>query len=450
MIIAKGEMVMPNTDIILSCKDFGYFDLVVVGGGCTGVFAAVRAARKGLRVAIVEKTNCFGGVATNGLVNVWHSLYDMDRKEQIIGGLTHEVVQILLRQGYATLSKADSNHITFDPNALKWILDCLVTENKITVFFHTFYNALTHKNGNIDGIVVGNKDGVGRISAAFYIDATGDGDLCRDAGIESYTESAIQPPTPGCFMRKKVTGNLGRLIALHGSEFGLEDDWGWGGDIPGLEDIQFRADFHVFGKMCNIATELTEAEIEGRRKIYALCELLKKYDDPKQAVVALPSQIGIRETAHFVTQFRACEMDLLLGKSYEDTVMRGTYRIDIHHHNDNGITFKYLDGRKKTFYGKANDVVVSNWMEELGIEQAPAPYYQIPFRILVQEKIGNLIPVGRMLNADRGAFGALRVMVNLNQLGEAAGTAAYLALQEQRPIWEICGKTVQKELGGFS
>ena len=54
-----------------------------------------------------------------------------------------------------------------------------------------------------------------------------------------------------------------------------------------------------------------------------------------------------------------------------------------------------------------------------------------------------------MPNADRGAVGALRVMVNLNQLGEAAGIAAYVSLNEQKRIQEICGKTVQKELVGF-
>ena len=440
---------MGNTNITLSCKDFGYFDVVVVGGGCTGVFAAVRAARKGLKVAIIEKSNCFGGVATTGLVNIWHSLYDMERKEQVIGGLTHEVVQTLLQGGYATVSPTESNHITFDPNALKWVLDTLVTEHKITVFFHTFYNTLIPQDGKIESIIVGNKDGLGRIWAGFFIDATGDGDLCRDMGLESYTDGALQPPTPGCFMRKPVSGNLGELIGSHGAEFGLADDWGWGGPVPGVDDIQFRADFHVFGKNCGNAADLTAAEIEGRRKIYGLCRMLQKYDDPGQAVVALPGQIGIRETVHYKTQFQANELDLLLGKGYEDTVMRGTYRIDIHHHDDNGITFKYLDGRKKTFYGKANAVVESNWMEELGVQQAPAPYYQVPFRILVQEQVSNLIPVGRMLNADRGAFGALRVMVNLNQLGEAAGTAAYLALQAQKPIWEICGKRVRAELGGF-
>lgn len=53
-------------------------DICVVGGSCTGVFAAVRAARLGATVAVVEKQNGFGGVATSSLVNIWHSLYDTE------------------------------------------------------------------------------------------------------------------------------------------------------------------------------------------------------------------------------------------------------------------------------------------------------------------------------------------------------------------------------------
>lgn len=436
---------MNSCNITLFCKEIGQFDLVVVGGGCTGVFAAVRAARLGLKVAIVEKNNCFGGVATNGLVNVWHTLFDTDGKEQIIAGLTDEVEQMLFRNGYAEQFNSKTVGVCFDPNAMKYILDKLVVENKIKIFFHTFYNCLIIKDNRIQQIIVSNKDGLGTIHADFFIDATGDGDLCRDVGVKSYVSSAVQPPSPGCFLNGKVN-NMYELIINHGAEFGLEDDWGWGGRIPGLEGIFFRADFHVFGKMCNRADDLTEAEIEGRRKIYALAALLKKYEDPNLAVVALCAHIGIRETVHFETRFRANEIDLLLGTSYEDTVMRGTYRVDIHHQHDNGITFKYLNGEVETFYGKSNKTVHGNWRKENGISSPHARYYQIPFEILVQDKIENLIPVGRMINADDGAFGALRVMVNLNQLGEAAGVAAYLSLNAGIPVSKVCGKKVQDVL----
>ena len=432
-------MVFCNVNI--SCKNLGCFDLVVVGGGCTGVFAAVRAARLGLKVAIIEKSNCFGGVATNSLVNVWHTLYDVDGKEQIIAGLTDEVEQQLFQNGNAIRIKTKSVGIRFDPNALKPVLDNFVKEQNIKIFFHTFYNSLILEDNRIQKIIISNKDGMGIIESAFFIDATGDGDLCRDAGLNSYAAAAVQPPSSCCFMNGKLA-NLSDLIKSYGSEFGLEDDWGWGGEIPGLKDIYFRSDFHIFNKMCNKADDLTESEIEGRRKLYAFISLLKKYADPDLAIVALGSQIGVRETVHFQTNFKANEMDLLLGASYEDTVMRGTYRVDIHHQNDNGITFKYLNGKVETFYGKSNKAIYGNWREENGITTPYARYYQIPFSILVQEKIENLIPVGRMINADEGSFGALRVMVNLNQLGEAAGVAAYLSVDKSVPISKVCGKEV--------
>jgi hypothetical protein len=298
----------------------------------------------------------------------------------------------------------------------------------------------------ITGILVSNKDGMGIIKAEFFVDATGDGDLCRDAGLPAYRSAAIQPPSPGCLLKGTMRNDIGQLIRAHGAEFGLEDDWGWDGFVPGIEDVNFRADFHIFGKMCSRADDLTAAEMEGRNKIYALQALLRKYDDPALSVVALSSHIGVRETVHYETRFRANEQDLLLGKAYEDTVMRGTYRVDIHHHDDNGITFKYLTGATVTYYGKSNQPIRGNWREAVGITTPYAPYYQIPFDIMVQEKIRNLIPVGRMVNADEGAFGAIRVMVNLNQLGEAAGMAAWLSLQEGKPISQIRGKTVRNHL----
>lgn len=53
------------------------------------------SSRLGLSVAIVEKHNCFGGVATAGNVNVWHSLHDTIGERQVIGGLTQEVLDRL-------------------------------------------------------------------------------------------------------------------------------------------------------------------------------------------------------------------------------------------------------------------------------------------------------------------------------------------------------------------
>ena len=74
-------------------------DICVVGGSCTGVFAALRAARLGAKVVLLEKSNRLGGVATLGLVGMWHSLFDITRSRQIIGGLTFETLERLEKTG---------------------------------------------------------------------------------------------------------------------------------------------------------------------------------------------------------------------------------------------------------------------------------------------------------------------------------------------------------------
>ena len=436
---------MENNTLCLSVKDHGYFDLVVVGGGCTGTFAAVRAARLGLKVALIEKTNCFGGVATSGLVNIWHSLFDFDGKAQIIHGLTEEVQATLLARGEAMLINSASAGISFDPNAMKRALDELVENSGVKVFLHTHYGSLILNGGSIQKIVVANKDGIGTVSGGFFIDATGDGDLCRDSGVEGYMSSALQPPTPCCLIKGSIEGKIGRLIKEHGAEFGLIDDFGWGVGVAGLDDVELRADLHIFGKNCADAQHLSQAEIEGRKKLYALDRLLKKYCDTYQGTVAVCSSLGIRETVHYKTRFKALEQELLIGKKYENTVMRGSYRVDIHD-DLGGITFRYLNGREEYIKGKYTPAIVSDWRQRVGAFGDYAKHYEVPFEILVQERVQNLIPVGRMLNADEGAFGALRVMVNLNQLGEAAGVAAYLALNKNRTIQEIDGKAVKQLL----
>lgn len=428
-------------------------DVCVLGGSCTGVFAAVRAARLGLKAVIVEKLNCLGGTATAGLVNVWHSLLDFDFNEQIIAGLTYEAEQRLISQNAAIIENNNSVGCRFNSARLSCLLDDMVAENNIKLYLHTYYSQAVTDNGKIDSVIISNKDGIGAIKADFFIDASGDGDIARDIGIEKYSYDYLQPPS-ACFYIQGNTDNcdLYSLITRHGKEFGLDDDWGWSGYIPGIDDLSFRADNHIFGVDCSSADDLTKAETEGRRKARALTDLLKKYYDNKIELASLCSSVGVRDTVHYKTRFCANQFDLLTGRQYDTTVMKGTYRIDVHHQHDNGITFMYLNGATETFYGKSGEAVKGNWRDDLSISGDYKKYYCVPFEILVQEKYANFIAVGRMINADSAAFGALRVMVNLNQLGEAAGVAAAICVDGGMPIQQVDGKKVREllNIGGSS
>lgn len=422
-------------------------DICVIGGSATGVFAAVRAARLGAKVVLIEKQNCFGGVATSGLVNIWHTYLDAKREKQIIAGLSQEITDRveLLNGGDGD---AHGSH-TFNPNELKIELDCMVNESGIKFYLHTYYAGIMCDGNKIKAIYVENKDGRGAICADFFIDATGDGDLARDLGINSYTHANIQPPSACFLMQGNVDGiNVTTMIRRYGKEFGIEEDWGWSHSVPRCGSVSMRADTHVFGLMCNDADDLTKAEIEGRRKMRALVEMLNKYGkrNEKYNILSTCSYIGIRETVHYETKYQANELSLMTGEKFDDVILNGTYGVDVHH-ADKGITFKYFDGTYHTEFADGSSVS-GNWRDEKNISSdTPIPtYYQLPFKCLVGEKYENFIAAGRMINADIGAFGALRVMVNLNQIGEAAGVGAYLCLNQNKTIQNINGVDVAKTL----
>lgn len=424
-------------------------DLCVVGGSCTGVFAAVRAARLGLRVAVIEKQNALGGVATSGLVNVWHTLYDTDWNEQVIAGLTAETLERLDRRGVLLRRRNPNSANVFNSQNLKIELDDYIREHKIQLYLHSFYAGLQTDGRRVTAVFMEGKDGRRAIRASFFIDATGDGDLARDLGVASYRSDAVQPPTACFLLQGRVDGlDLQQLFTKHGAEFGMAADWGWSVEVPGLDNITMRADNHVYGLQCDRADDLTKAEMEGRKFMRGFVELMRKYGHPGEnyALVSACSNIGVRDTVHYITRYRVCEDDLLLGRRFDDAVLNGTYRVDVHHAHDDGITFKNLDGSTETIYGKDERIVRGDWRKERGLTKPAAKYYQAPFSMLVGETHDNFLCVGRMLNADQGAFGALRVMVNLNQLGEAAGVAAYLAVQESAPIQSVSGIRVRKLL----
>src|SRR5580658_9668789 len=115
-------------------------DVCVLGGSCTGLFAAVRAARLGASVVLVEKQNCFGGMATLAMVNVWHSLLDIRYEHQIIRGLTAEVcARLEKRNAIQHFKKNESFGFTFNSEELKIELDELAKESRIKVCLHTFF-----------------------------------------------------------------------------------------------------------------------------------------------------------------------------------------------------------------------------------------------------------------------------------------------------------------------
>jgi len=410
-------------------------DLCVVGGSCTGLFAAVSAARLGARVAIIESNGFFGGSATASLVSVWHSLYDTTEERRIIAGLSQEMIERLGRRRAVHLYTPANgpSHTVLNTEELKVELDQLAAEAGIQPFLHAQFAAPVVEDGRLTAVIFEDKSGRRAVRGSHFIDATGDGDLIARAELPWYKPDHLQPPTTCAIIR-----GLGGIKQRH-PDFdlthvafdpaypqALQRGFLWSARVPGSQDDTMVAGTRLFGVDSTDADQLTSAEIEGRRQVRAICDILREnfLEDEAVPLVALPTRIGLRESRHARCLHQLTEAELLRGHRFPDAIANGTYRVDIHHMDKPGITFRYLDGREE-YSVPGRPTEVGRWPED-GAERAT--FYQIPYASLVPQGSTNVLAAGRLVDADQGAYGAVRVMVTCNQTGEAAGTAAYLAL----------------------
>ncbi len=387
-------------------------DVIVLGGSCTGVFAAVRAAQLGASVALVEKQNAFGGVATAGLVNIWHSLLDRNGQREIIGGLTRQTIDRLTAVGAYREGRLNTEELKIE-------LDRLVIDHAITPYLHTLYAKPVLQENAVQAVFIENKNGRQAIRAKVFIDATGDGDLAKDLGLPFKIRNGLQPPTT-CANIHGVPPNIGELMDRHRQEFGLAKDQGWSDFIPNTDDVRLCALTHVFDTDASDASQLTAAEIEGRRQVRAYMDIARRHGGAHHlpTLLNLASSIGVRETRSFVADYTLTEEDVLACRRFPDAIANGSYHIDVHDPKTGKFKFKEPRG----------------------------DFYQIPLSTMTNTQVHNVVMAGRMISSDRGAFGAIRVMVNLNQVGEAAGVTAFLAASKGVPVSRIEAEDVRERL----
>ena len=418
-------------------------DLCVVGGSCTGVFAAVRAARLGLKVAVVEGNGFFGGVATAGLVCIWHSTFDTQFKRQVIGGLTVETLERLRKRAAIRELRPPNAHAHYYLNTeeLKIELDELVREAGLLPYLHARFAAPVLEDGRVAAVIIEDKTGRRAIRARAFIDATGDGDLIARAGLPWRKGPAPQPSTACAIFQglealaEQNPGFSPKVVFDPCYPEALRQGFLWSARCVGGGDRTMIAGTRAHGLDCSDADQLTQAEMECRRQVRAMGDIFRKYFKGGDAValVNLAAYIGIRETRHAECLHTLTEREVLEGTRFPDAIANGSYRVDVHHHDRPGLTFRYLDGTE--------EVLEEDGRMRKGRWRSSAPadptFYQIPYRSLVPRGSLNVLVAGRLLDADPGAYGAVRVMVNCNQTGEAAGVAVYLALRQGVEVGQV-------------
>jgi hypothetical protein len=152
---------------------------------------------------------------------------------------------------------------------------------------------------------------------------------------------------------------------------------------------------------------LSTATIEGRRQAHHLTGVFRKIVPGMENcyLISTASSLGTRESRRIVGGVTLTEKDLLSHRAWEDAVCYGSFFIDIHNPAGPG-------------------------MSEQTINPEKGFHYQIPYRVMVPQKIENLLVAGRCISVTHEALGSTRVMLTCMALGEAAGTAAALSIQQ--------------------
>lgn len=413
-------------------------DVLVVGGGPAGIAAAIAAARNGARTTLIERFGFLGGNLTAGLVGPCMTSYSCDGQQQLIKGIFEEMVIRMEQMGgalhpsKAPAGSAYSGFIVFghdkvtpfDPEAAKFVALDMVREAGVNVRLHTFVADVLVEGKKVTGVVAASKSGLQAIKAQVIVDCSADGDIAAWAGAAYEKgregDGLMQPMTLFFRVCNVDDEKVEEYIRTHPDDYrpfaALVTEAKAKGEFPiprrgigiykTLEPGVWRVNttrLHFFDGT-NVE-DLTKAEIEGREQIKALMKFFRKWlpGFENAELLDTAATMGVRETRRVVGEYMLTLDDLATGREFEDVVALCGYPVDIHSPTDDG--------------GGADGELPS------------ANVYQIPYRSLVVRDLDNVLVAGRCVSATHEALGAIRVMPPSFAMGQAAGTAAALAIE---------------------
>lgn len=413
-------------------------EVLVCGGGPAGVGAALRAARCGAKVMLIEALDALGGMATSGMMSHW------------VGRSSSKIMQEIFhrtREKNEVLGFAEENgagEIFTHHESQKIVLEEMFKEAGIELMYYTFVCGAIVEDGKICGVIVESKSGRGVVLAKCVIDSTGDGDVAAFAGVPFIkgreTDGRMQP----CSIMFKVGGVDYSRAVFPGSFETLIDTPK--GELQSMakEKLPFPAGHVLLYKQptegtvcCNMtnaieidgtnAADLTKALITCRSQIEPIIKFLQEYVPGYEHcwLMSTAHQLGIRETRHFDGLYSLSTDDILQARVHDDWVVRRAYfNFDVHN-----LTGASLDktGVQHKFTQK-ND-------------------YSIPYGCLLPKNVEGLLLSGRNISGSHMAHSNFRTMPVCIALGEAAGAAAALSVKYDCKLRDVDVKMIQDLVG---
>ncbi|MBQ2957029.1 MAG: FAD-dependent oxidoreductase [Clostridia bacterium] len=388
-------------------------DILVVGGGASGVAAAVSAARMGKKVLLCESNGCFGGAGTSGMVPAFGPFTDGVN-------VTCSGVGLEIRRNAAKNIPVETYWTGFDAEELKREYDRILTEAGVEfLFFTTLCDVLTDGDA-IRCAVFTSRTGVFAVEASVYIDCTGDGNLIALAGGEfelGDNEGNVMPPTL-CTQWGDIDldrYDMGAVPvqlekAIRDGVFTYEDrhltglfprEGGYAGGNIG----------HIFGTDPLSERSLTDAMVWGRKSMLEYTRFYREYIPGCESIrlTGTAAMLGVRESRRIKCDYMLNVQDFLARADFDDEIGRYNYPVDIHIMNTDSGEMERFKKEYET------------------MRYQPGESYGIPYRSLIPVSFRNALTAGRCMGCDRQMEASIRVMPGCFITGQAAGTAAALA-----------------------
>lgn len=429
-------------------------DVLVVGGGVTGVAAATAAARSGLKVVLLESRSFVGGNATSGLC-----LHNFITKSgtQVVFGLAQELVDRLKKVGGAVGHIPYSGFVSavtpVDGNLFRIVATELLAEAGVETIYGVQVVGTAVSDGHIDGLQVAMKGGVSTVRARHYVDCTGDADIAVAAGApyrkgDEHT-GKYQPISMIMHFYGVDTRRIAEDLSEHEPAIATRQDHPepfpvyfngtlskWNEPLLS-EQIVPNKDHKIFfntvwPNQINVNTsavphldptnplELSRATIELTKQCGRLGAFLRDYVPGFEGGYFEPAIFaGVRESRNIKGIYELCEDDVLSGRKFTDSIGKVCFPIDIHDPDTGQARF-----------------------QDIGGDGA----FDIPYRALLPQYIENLLVAGRCISATHQAHGSTRNMAPCLVTGEAAGIAAALCASSHSRSQDLDIDSLQTEL----
>lgn len=408
------------------------YDVIVCGGGPAGTSAAIRAARNGAKVLLIERQGSLGGTWTVGLMT-W--LMDVQNKH----GILDEIAEKLCNKG--SRYQTDKKDFSFFPEDMKNVLEEMALDAGVSLLYHTTITGIIKtENNTVSGVTAESCTRHLEFRAPVIIDATGDGTVSAYAGCkyemgrEQTGElqpmslmalvSGIAPETarPFCLNYENYPGEAQKNFHRYLEQHKISLSYSMPCLVHLKENLYSIFYNHEAVKSCDDPFEMTKVTLHSRWELKSMLAGLSKLEKAWENVfiVSTGEHIGIREGRRIHGHYYLTKEDLMEGRQFEDGICNVTFNVDIH------------DG---STHNRA-------WNHG-GVTVKP---YQIPLRSLIAADVKGLILAGRLISGDFYAHASYRVAGNILGIGEAAGVLAALSVSTGKLPEEVPYRKVQELL----